>query len=99
MGFVALYRTHGVVIRSWIEQGDNRELTRLGVENLASVSEVLIDRVGETHPGDAALRVAALIALMERFTFLVVNRDFGEEAAVLDTAATVIHNSFFAEAA
>jgi AcrR family transcriptional regulator len=95
--FVALYRNYGVVIRSWVEQGDNRELTNLGVESLAEVSEVLIDRVRETHPSDAELRVSALIAVMERFTFLVVNRDLGDESAVLDTAATVIHRSFFAE--
>jgi hypothetical protein len=42
------------------------------------------------------LRVAALVSLIERFTYLVVTRDLGEEADVLDTAATVIHRSFFA---
>lgn len=97
--FVALYRTYGVVIRSWVEQSANRELTRLGVESLATVSGVLIDRLRETHPDDAELRVTALIALMERFTFLAVNRDLGDEDRVIDTAATVIHRSFFAEAA
>ena len=96
--FVALYRTYGVVIRSWVEQSANRELTQLGVENLATVSAVLIDRLRETHPEDAELRVTALIALMERFTFLAVNRDLGDEDAVIDTAATVIHRSFFAAA-
>ena len=43
--------------------------------------------------------MTALIAVMERFTYLVVNRDLGDEDAVLDTAATVIHRSFFADAA
>jgi AcrR family transcriptional regulator len=97
--FVALYRAYGVVIRSWVEQSANRELTRLGVQSLASVSEVLIERVRETHPEDAELRVSALIAVMERFTYLVVNRELGDEDAVLDTAATVLHRSFFAAAA
>lgn len=97
--FVALYRTYGVVIRSWVEQSANRELTRLGVQSLANVSEVLIERVRETHPTDAELRVSALIAVMERFTYLVVNRELGDEDAVLDTAATVLHRSFFADAA
>lgn len=97
-GFVALYRDYGVVIRSWVEQSANRELTALGVESLARVSGVLIDRLRASHPHDAELRVAALIALMERFTFLAVTRDLGDEALVLDTAATVIHRSFFAEA-
>jgi hypothetical protein len=43
--------------------------------------------------------VAALISLIERFTYLVVTRDLGDEAEVLDTAATIIHRSFFAAAA
>ena len=52
-----------------------------------------------THPDDAAVRVTALIALMERFTYLAVNRDLGDRDTVVETAATVIHRSFFAEAA
>lgn len=98
-GFVTLYRNYGVVIRSWVQQSANRELTALGVESLATVSGVLIDRLRASHPDDAELRVAALIALMERFTFLAVTRDLGDETRVLDTAATVIHRSFFAEVA
>ncbi len=96
--FIEHYRTYGVVIRSWVEQSANPELTKLGVDSLANVSSVLIDRIRETHPGDAETRVTALIALMERFTYLAVNRDLGEPGAVVDTAATVIHRSFFAEA-
>ena len=96
--FIDHYRTYGVVIRSWVEQSANRELTQLGVDSLATVSSVLIDRIRETHPEDAETRVTALIALMERFTYLAVNRDLGEPADVIDTAATVIHRSFFAEA-
>ena len=97
--FMEHYRTYGVVIRSWVEQSANRELAQLGVDTLAEVSDVLIDRVAETHPADAQARVAALIALMERFTYLAVNRDLGDADAVVDTAATVIHRSFFAEVA
>ena len=97
--FIEHYRTYGVVIRSWVEQSANRQLTKLGVDSLADVSAVLIDRVSETHPADAATRVTALIALMERFTYLAVNRDLGDPDAVVETAATVIHRSFFAEAA
>jgi hypothetical protein len=41
-------------------------------------------------------RVTALVSLMERFTFLATSRDLGDEAVVLDTAATVIHQGFFA---
>jgi len=99
-GFVELYRAYGVVIRSWIEnQSSHPELTRLGLDNLAAVSGALVDRLGSSHPDNADVRVAALISVMERFTFLMVNRDLGPDDAVLDTAATVIHRSFFADAA
>lgn len=96
--FIDHYRTYGVVIRSWVEQSANPELAKLGVDSLGNVSAVLIDRIRETHPSDAAMRVTALIALMERFTYLAVNRDLGDPDAVVETAATVIHRSFFAEA-
>lgn len=97
--FVQLYRSYGVVIRSWVEQAASPELVRLGVSTLGSLSEVLVERVRRSHPADAELRVAALIAVMERFTYLAVTRDLGEEDHVLDTAATVIHRAFFAEPA
>jgi AcrR family transcriptional regulator len=97
--FLDLYRAYGVVIRSWVEnQSSDPKLTRLGIDYLGVVSGTLIDRLTTVHPEDAGLRVAALISLIERFTYLVVTRDLGEEAEVLDTAATVIHRSFFAAA-
>jgi AcrR family transcriptional regulator len=97
--FLALYRAYGVVIRSWVEnQSSDPQLTRLGIEYLGVVSGTLIDRLATVHPEDAGLRVAALISLIERFTYLVVTRDLGDEAEVLDTAATIIHRSFFAAA-
>ncbi|MGI9578989.1 MAG: TetR/AcrR family transcriptional regulator [Microthrixaceae bacterium] len=96
--FIEHYRTYGVVIRSWVEQSANPELAKLGVDSLGNVSAVLIDRVQQTHPADAATRVVALIALMERFTYLAVNRDLGDPDQVVETAATVIHRSFFAAA-
>lgn len=97
--FLALYRAYGVVIRSWVEnQSSDPQLTRLGIDYLGVVSGTLIDRLATVHPDDAGLRVAALISLIERFTYLVVTRDLGDEAEVLDTAATIIHRSFFAAA-
>ena len=95
--FVAIYRSYGVVIRSWVEnQVNNQELTQLGLDTFASVAEQLVGRMERSHPDDAALRVTALVSLMERFTFLATSRDLGDEAVVLDTAATVIHQGFFA---
>jgi len=95
--FVAIYRSYGVVIRSWVEnQVGNPELTQLGLDTFASVAEQLTGRLERSHPQDAALRVTALVSMMERFTFLVTTRDLGDEDRVLDTAATVIHQGFFA---
>jgi len=95
--FIAIYRAYGVVIRSWVEnQVSNPELTQLGLDTFASVADQLMGRMERSHPDDAALRVTALVSLMERFTFLATTRDLGDEARVLDTAATVIHQGFFA---
>jgi AcrR family transcriptional regulator len=95
--FVAIYRSYGVVIRSWVEnQVNNQELTQLGLDTFASVAEQLTGRMERSHPDDAALRVTALVSLMERFTFLATSRDLGDQDVVLDTAATVIHQGFFA---
>jgi AcrR family transcriptional regulator len=98
--FVAIYRSYGVVIRSWVEnQVNNPELTQLGLDTFAAVSSQLADRLARSHPDDAALRVTALVSMMERFTFLVTTRDLGPDAVVLDTAATVMHQGFFAGSA
>lgn len=95
--FLAIYRSYGVVIRSWVEnQVNDPELTRLGLETFARVAEQLTDRLARSHPDDAGLRVTALVSLMERFTFLATTRDLGPEDRVLDTLATVIHQGFFA---
>jgi AcrR family transcriptional regulator len=97
--FVAHYRDYGVVIRSWVEnQSTHPELTRLGIDTFAGLAEGLAERLAVAHPHDTALRVAALISLIERFTYLVVSHDLGDEERVLDTAAAVIHRSFFAAA-
>lgn len=95
--FVAIYRSYGVVIRSWVEnQVDNPELTQLGLDTFAEIADALTDRMRASHPDDAELRVTALVSMIERFTFLVVTSDLGPDDVVLDTAATVIHQGFFA---
>ncbi len=97
--FVEMYESYGTVIRSWIEnQSENPELAELGIQSLAQVSETLVNRVGQSHPEDADLRVAALISVIERFTYLLVNRGMQDRPDVIETAATVLHRSFFAAA-
>jgi len=95
--FLALYRSYGVVVRAWVEnQFNNAELTQLGLDSFASIAEALMERMSRSHPEDGALRVVALVSMMERFTSLIVNQDLGPDDLVLDTAATVIHRGFFA---
>lgn len=99
-GFLAIYRSYKVVVRSWIEnQVDNDELTQLGLATFASIAEALTDRMRRSHPDDAVLRVVALIGMAERFTYFVIDRDLGDDDVVLDTFATVMHRGFFAEPA
>ena len=95
--FVEIYRSYVVVIRSWVEnQVDHPELTKLGLDTFADISGALMERMSVSHPEDAALRLTALVSIIERFTSLIVTRDLGDQDAVLDTAATVIHQGFFA---
>jgi hypothetical protein len=55
-----------------------------------------MERMAVSHPDDAALRLTALISMIERFTSLAVTRDLGDPDVVLESAATVIHQGFFA---
>ena len=96
-GFLEIYRSYGVVVRSWVEnQVSNAELTQLGLDTFASIAEALTERLSRSHPADATVRLVALVSMMERFTFLVVTRDLGDDDHVLDTFATVVHRAFFA---
>jgi hypothetical protein len=52
------------------------------------------------HIPDPDLASAALLALIERFTYFVTSRDLGlDDEVVLTTMATVIHRGFFADGA
>ena len=98
--FIALYRTYGVVIRAWMEdQVANRELARLGARTFAAFAAALVARLEEVRPTDrheADLAGAALLAMIERFTYFVTSRGLDvddDEAAA--TLAVLIHRGFF----
>jgi AcrR family transcriptional regulator len=97
--FLALYRTHGVVIRAWAEgQVADRKLARLGRESFRQVRDQFTARFeaeGRSER-DAELRAAALLSMLERFAYLVTNRDLGwTDGTVLDTLNVVVHRGFF----
>lgn len=101
--YFALYRRHGVVIRSWAEdQMADRSLTKLGAVSFAHMTERFAELLAAADPSGSAdrraceLRAAALLAMVERTAFLVTTRDFGwSDPAVLDSLAATVHRGFF----
>jgi AcrR family transcriptional regulator len=97
--FVGTYRRYGVVIRAWMEdQVSDREVDRLGVRAFTHIANGLGQRMAESGApvGDPAAAVAALMALVERFSYAVASRDLGfDDDAMLDTLTTLVHRGFF----
>jgi AcrR family transcriptional regulator len=101
--FIDAYRRYGVVIRAWMEdQVGSRDLSRLGAKTFGTIAASLVARLVETRGLDdhqAELHAAAMLAMIERFTYFTTSRDLPfADADVVDTLATVIHRGFFAAA-
>jgi AcrR family transcriptional regulator len=98
--FVDTYRRYGPIIRAWMEdQGGDREIGRLGVRSFTAIANRLgerMDEAGVQHAVDSATSVAALMAMLERFNYVLVSRrlDFDDDA-MLDSLALVVHRGFF----
>jgi AcrR family transcriptional regulator len=98
--FVTTYRRYGVVIRAWMEdQVSDREVDRLGVQAFTNIAAALGRRMeasaahGSIEPTAA---VAALMGLVERFSYAVSSRDLGfDDDAMLDSLTRLIHRGFF----
>jgi len=100
--FLATYRRYGPVIRAWMEdQAIDRSLRRLGRRAFADITGSLVQRLAEgraAHLADPEMAAAALLAMIERFTYFVSSRDLPlDDEVVLTTLATVIHRGFFAQ--
>jgi AcrR family transcriptional regulator len=98
--FVTTYRRYGVVIRAWMEdQVSDREVDRLGVRAFTHIATALAQRMeanGAPQAVDATASVAALMALLERFSYAVSSRDVGiDDEAMLASLTTFIHRGFF----
>jgi AcrR family transcriptional regulator len=98
--FVTTYRRYGVVIRAWMEdQVSDREVDRLGVRAFTHIAAALMTRMDESgavQPVDSTASVAALMALLERFSYAISSRDLGFDDDEMFTSLTrVIHRGFF----
>jgi AcrR family transcriptional regulator len=98
--FFSTYERYGPVIRAWMEdQVADREIDRLGVKAFTAIGTRLGERMLEAGSGVAdnqTAAVAALMAMLERFSYAVASRRIVlDEDAMLDTLALVIHRGFF----
>jgi AcrR family transcriptional regulator len=98
-GFLSTYRRYGPVIRAWMEgQVADREIDRHGVKAFTTIGARLGERMREAGAdvGDEEAAVAALMAMLERFTYALVSRRLVlDEDDTLDTLTRVIHRGFF----
>ncbi|MEY2402662.1 MAG: hypothetical protein QOD38_213 [Acidimicrobiaceae bacterium] len=98
--FLATYRRYGAVIRAWMEdQVLDRELMRVGLKAFAAINTNLRSRLEEADPRhlrDTQAATAAMLAMVERLAYFTSSRDLGfEDAAVVDTLATMLHRGVF----
>ncbi|MBV8949709.1 MAG: TetR/AcrR family transcriptional regulator [Actinobacteria bacterium] len=99
--FVDTYRRYGPIIRAWMEdQGGDREIGRLGVRSFTAIASALglrMDEAGAPHAVDSATSVAALMAMLERFNYVLVSRRIElDDDVMLDSLARLVHRGFFA---
>ena len=98
--FVTTYRRYGVVIRAWMEdQVSDREVDRLGVRAFTHIASAFGRRMAESgavRPEDSTASVAALMALLERFSYAISSRDLGfDDDEMLTSLTRLIHRGFF----
>jgi AcrR family transcriptional regulator len=102
-GFVDTYRRYGPIIRAWMEtQGGDRETGRLGVRSFTVIASTLasrMDEAGAPHAVDSTTSVQALMAMLERFNYVLVSRKLDlDDEVMLDSLALVVHRGFFGAA-
>ncbi|MBM3659382.1 MAG: TetR/AcrR family transcriptional regulator [Actinobacteria bacterium] len=96
--FLEVYRRYGPVIRAWMEgQVGDTDVDRLGIKAFSAISEELAARMRTAGAvGDDAVAVTALMAMIERFSYVVASRRMvGDDDAVIDTLAHIVHRGFF----
>ncbi|MFA5883233.1 MAG: TetR/AcrR family transcriptional regulator [Acidimicrobiia bacterium] len=96
--FLAVYRRYGPVIRAWMEgQVGDPDVDRLGFKAFSAIGDELGARmrsVGTVEHEHVA--VTALMAMIERFSYVVASRQVvGDDEVMLDTLARIVHRGFF----
>lgn len=96
--FLAVYRRYGPVIRAWMEgQVGDPDVDRLGMKAFAAIHAELGARMQSAAPlehGEVA--VTALMAMIERFSYVVASRQIvGDDGVMLDTLTRIVHRGFF----
>lgn len=95
-GFFGIYRRYGPVIRAWLEdQVDDKQVNRLGLDSFTKIATTLTERIRAAGAPVTQAHAAALMALLERFTYYAVTRPIADDEVVLDTLTTTIHRGFF----
>src|SRR4051794_27114906 len=96
--FLGVYRRFGPVIRAWMEgQVGDAEVDRLGVKAFTAIGSELGVRMREAGTVEhEEVAVTALMAMVERFSYVIASRRVvGDDDAMLDTLAHVVHRGFF----
>jgi len=109
--YLAFYRRYGVVIRAWAEnQVTDRALAKLGTVSFGRIATTLRSSIAAAEPTgagrsartkaqrsrDVELRADALLALIERLSYVVTSRDLGfADDELLDDLSVLLHRGFF----
>ena len=98
--FLATYRRYGPVVRAWMEdQVVDRQLMRVGLKAFAAINSNLrarLDEAAPTHLHNPQAATAAMLAMVERLAYFTSSRDLGfDDAAIVDTLATMLHRGVF----
>jgi AcrR family transcriptional regulator len=99
--FYDLYLHYHPVLRAWAEtEVSNLDLARIGAGVLGGFMGGLVQRLEEVDPPlvpDAATAAAAVVAMVERFSYFSIIQIVPlERDVMLDTLATILHRGLFA---
>lgn len=100
--FAGVARAEGGVLRAIVEgRVADPSAAAAADDAVEGLLASIASRIGEVRPADdaeLARRARALLALLERSTYVVATRPLGfDDAEMLDTLTTLVHRGFFAE--
>ncbi len=96
--FTVTYRRWGAMVRVFMEERNlSGALLRLGSKAFDEITGSLMARLAEAPalPFAPELAAASLLAMVERYTYLLVSRGATVDDVTLDTLATLLHRGYF----